>query len=204
MFFSFDGVDGAGKTTQLKDFCQWLAELGHDVVTCRDPGSTELGEAIRKILLDRESVPIHLRSEMLLYMAARAQLVHEVIEPALRGGRTLVADRFLLANVVYQGYAGGLDVESLWQVGHVATGRVEPAMTFLLDISAEDAAARIGRSPDRMEQRGRKFLSRVREGYLQEAAGRKDQIVVIDASRPVDQVQADIRAAATGLLACDR
>src|SRR5437868_6589400 len=121
MFFSFDGIDGVGKSTQLELFVQWLRESGRDVVSCRDPGSTELGEAIRKILLADFETPIARRSEMLLYMAARAQLVEQVIRPALARGQVVVCDRFLLANVVYQGYAGGLDVETLWNVGRVAT-----------------------------------------------------------------------------------
>jgi dTMP kinase len=108
MFFSFDGIDGVGKSTQLRLFCEWLADQGLAPVVCRDPGSTPLGEQIRRVLLEsKESTPIGPRSEMLLYMAARAQLVDEVIRPALEAGRTVVSDRFLLANIVYQGYAGG-------------------------------------------------------------------------------------------------
>ena len=109
MFFSFDGLDGVGKTTQMDLFVEWLRAAGHDVVRCRDPGSTPLGEAIREILLGHEFA-ISRASEMLLFMAARAQLVEEVIRPALDAGKTVVSDRFLLANVVYQGHAGGLDV----------------------------------------------------------------------------------------------
>ena len=204
MFFTFDGVDGAGKTTQLERFCQWLRDLGHDVVTCRDPGSTPLGESIREILLQSDSVPIHRRAEMLLYMAARAQMVEEVIRPALAVGKTVVSDRYLLANVVYQGHAGGLDADSVWQVGHIATAGVQPTLTFLLDMAAEAAQQRIDREPDRMELQGLKFLARVRQGYLDQAARRQGQVVVIDAARDVDQVQADVRDAASGILkACE-
>src|SRR5262245_37167265 len=122
MFFSFDGIDGVGKSTQLLLFCNALRSTHHDVVECRDPGSTELGDAIREILLHGgESIPIGRRSEMLLYMAARAQLVEEVIRPALEAGKIVVSDRFLLANVVYQGHAGGLDIETVRTVGRVAT-----------------------------------------------------------------------------------
>src|SRR5205823_183886 len=106
MFFSIDGGDGTGKSTQIELLCEWLRSQGHQVVTCRDPGSTPLGEAIRDILLHREDLAIGRRSEMLLYMAARAQLVAEVIRPALQSDKIVVADRFLLANVAYQGYGG--------------------------------------------------------------------------------------------------
>src|SRR5206468_12786864 len=128
-------------------FAEWLCGKGQDVVTCRDPGSTALGEKLREIVLGRDTTPIDRRSEMLLYMAARAQLVEEVIRPALAARKTVVSDRFLLANVVYQGHAGGLDVESIWRVGEVATGGLTPDITFLLDMPADEASARIGRAP---------------------------------------------------------
>jgi dTMP kinase len=200
MFFSFDGVDGVGKSTQIKLFVAWLEELGQKIVLCRDPGGTPLGERLRDILLGRETVPIDRRSEMLLYMAARAQLVAEVIRPALESGKIVVCDRFLLANVVYQGHAGGLDVESVWQVGAIATGHLAPDLTFLLDMPAEPAAARIGRAPDRMEAQGLDYLRRVRQGFLDEAQRQPDKIAVIDASRDIPAVQADIRSAAKHVL----
>ena len=133
MFFCFDGVDGVGKSTQSRAFCQWLRELGRDVVSCRDPGSTELGEALRKIVLEDHGTPLHRRSEMLLYMAARAQLVEQVIRPALLAGKTVVSDRYLLANVVYQGHAGGLSAAQVWQVGEVAVDGLRPDLTLVLE-----------------------------------------------------------------------
>src|ERR1700754_4547877 len=109
MFFSFDGIDGAGKSTQVRLLEEALRGQGLQVVTCRDPGSTPLGERIREVLLANDGVPIGRRSEMLLYMASRAQLVDDVIRPALDTGKVVIADRYLLANVVYQGHAGCLD-----------------------------------------------------------------------------------------------
>jgi dTMP kinase len=197
MFFSFDGVDGAGKTTQMELFCQWLRARGHTVVTCRDPGSTPLGEKLRAILLDEATGPMAARSEMLLYMAARAQLVDEVIAPALARGATVVCDRFLLANIVYQGYAGGLDVEMVRQVGQVATGGLRPDLTFVLDLPVDAAIARIGRKLDRMEQRSREYREALRQGFLAEAARDPDAILVLDATQPIDAIQDQIRAAAT-------
>jgi dTMP kinase len=201
MFFSFDGVDGVGKTTQMESFCQWLRDQSYEVVSCRDPGSTKLGEAIRGVLLGRDNTPIHRRSEMLLYMAARAQMVEEIIRPALGTGKIVVSDRFLLANVVYQGYAGGLDVESIRQVGELATGHLVPDLTFVLDMDDELAASRIRREHDRMESQGKEFRRAVRQGYLNEAQLRGHTIVVIDASRDVDVVQAEIRSEAQKVLA---
>ncbi len=199
-FFSFDGIDGSGKTTQIELFCQWLREQGRQVAQCRDPGSTRLGEAVREILLNRNDLAFARRSEMLLYMAARAQLVDEVIAPALAAGKTVVCDRFLLANVVYQGHAGGLDVAALWQVGQVATGGLKPDLTFLLDLPDGQAAARLDRPLDRMEQQGAAFRAALRSGYLAEAARQPEQIVVIDAGRSIDDVQRDVRAAAGRVL----
>jgi dTMP kinase len=193
MFFSIDGGDGTGKTTQVALFCQWLGEQGREVVACRDPGSTPLGEAIRQLLLERHDLPIDRRSEMLLYMAARAQLVEEVIRPALAEGKTVVSDRYLLANVVYQGHAGGLDVATVWEVGRIATGGLLPDLTIVLDMPAEAAAARLDRRPDRMERQGEAFHARVRAGFLAEAARQPDRIVVVNAAQSVEQVQAEIR-----------
>lgn len=198
LFFSFDGIDGSGKSTQARLFADWLRECGHEVVVCRDPGSTRLGEEARKLLLERDDLGISRRAEMLLYMAARAQLVEEVIKPALAAGKTVVSDRYLLANVVYQGHAGGLDVPSVWQVGQVATGGLEPELTFVLDLDDASAAARLDRPLDRMERQGDAFRAALRTGYLAEAVRRPDRIVVIDAARSIDDIQVEIRKLVDG------
>lgn len=195
MFISIDGGDGTGKSTQAALLCEWLRAGGREVVACRDPGSTRLGEAVRELVLNRNDLRIDRRSEMLLYMAARAQLVEEVIRPALDEGNTIVSDRYLLANVVYQGHAGGLDVETLWQVGRVATGGLLPELTLVLDMPPQQAGARLRRKLDRMEQQGDAFHARVRQGFLDEAARQPDRIVVVDAAQPIDPVQAQIRTA---------
>jgi dTMP kinase len=196
MFFSIDGGDGTGKSTQMALFCEWLRGQGREVAACRDPGSTPLGEAVRELLLHRQDLRIDRRSEMLLYMAARAQLVEEIIRPALAAEKTVVSDRYLLSNVVYQGYGGGLDVATVWEAGHVATGGLMPELTIVLDMPAAAAAARLSRGLDRMEQQGTAFHGRVREGFLAEAALQPDRIVVVSAAQPVEQVQAEMRRAA--------
>jgi dTMP kinase len=194
MFYSIDGGDGVGKSTQIGLFCDWLREQGQEIVTCRDPGSTALGEAVRELLLHRHDLDIHRRSEMFLYMTARSQMVEEVIRPAIKAGKTVVCDRYLLANVVYQGHAGGLDIETLWQVGEIAVGGLMPDLTIVLDMPAKSAADRIDRELDRMEKQGADFHARVREGFLIEAKRRKN-IVVINASQSIEQVHSDIREA---------
>jgi dTMP kinase len=201
LFFSFDGIDGVGKSTQVRLFEESLLANGFDVVVCRDPGSTPVGERIRDLLLSIDSAtPINRRSEMLLYMAARAQLVDQIIRPALEAGRVVVADRYLLANVVYQGHAGGLDPQQIWDVGKIATGGLMPDCVFVLDMSIKSANHRLNRLLDRMESQGDDYRERVRKGFLDEAAGATERIHVIDAGQSIDAVQADIWRIAAKLL----
>jgi dTMP kinase len=167
------------------------------VVACRDPGGTRLGDEVRRLLLERRELAFAARAEMLLYMASRAQLVEEVIAPALAAGRDVVSDRYLLANVVYKGYAGGLDSDELWRIGQVATAGRLPDLTLVLDLPTEIALARLDRPLDRMESRGEEFLRRVREGFRTEAARRPGEIVLVDAARSADDVQTEIRRTVT-------
>lgn len=191
-FFCLDGIDGAGKSTQLAQLTEWLKSLGEPLVTCRDPGSTAIGDALRKILLESKE-QIAPRTEMLLYMTARAQLVSEVIAPALKAGKTILCDRFLLANVVYQGHAGGLSPELLWQVGEAAVQGVHPDCYFVLDLPAEIAFSRLKRGLDRMEQRGVAYMESVRQGFLKEAARQPERIEVVDANRTPEAIFADLQ-----------
>ena len=181
-FIVLDGIDGAGKSSQIGPLVQWLEAGGRTVTTCRDPGSTPAGDAIRAILLDRHEIHLAPTSEMLLYMAARAQLVAEVIRPALARGEWVVSDRYLLANIVYQGYAGGLDPDVIRRVGAVATGGLEPDCVIVLDIDLATAARRLDRPLDKLENRGEEFRARLRAGYLAEAARDPARIAVIDAA----------------------
>jgi dTMP kinase len=171
LFLVLDGPDGGGKTTQATRLAAWLRGLGHDVVTCRDPGGTALGDRLRNILFERDSVPIAIRSEMLLFMASRAQLVEDVIAPSLAAGRTVVSDRYLLANIVYQGSAGGLREEEIALVGMVATSGLLPDLTLVLDIAPSTAEVRIGPGRDRIEDRSLFYRERVRAGFLAAAQG---------------------------------
>jgi dTMP kinase len=201
MFFSFDGIDGVGKSTQMRLFVEWLTERGLSLVTCRDPGSTPLGEQIRSVLLTHnDATPIGARSEMLLYMAARAQLVDEVIRPALEGGKVVVSDRYLLANIVYQAHAGGLDVEMVRQVGAAATDGVTPDCTFLLDMDPAAALGRMARELDRVESRGDDYRQQLRTGFLTEARKMGGMVHIINAAREVDVIRLEIQQIAATLL----
>ncbi|CAN5910721.1 hypothetical protein BH23PLA1_BH23PLA1_25270 [soil metagenome] len=202
-FLCLEGPDGGGKTTQAARLVEALRSSGREVVACRDPGGTALGDRLRSILLDRSAVPIGFRAEMLLYMASRAQLVEEVIRPALRSGVSVVSDRFLLSNVVYQGYAGGLDVEEVWQVGQAATGGLLPDWTGLLDVPPEVARSRIGPPRDRIEDRGEAYRQRVREGFLKAAESYPAPLVVLDGSADAEAVARSLWSEVQRALAID-
>lgn len=194
-FIALDGIDGSGKSSQIGPLVEWLQSRGCRVTTCRDPGSTPAGDAIRAILLDRHDLHLASTAEMFLYMAARAQLVQEVIRPALDRGEWVVADRYLLANIVYQGYAGGLDPQVIRDVGAVATGGLMPELIVLLDVDLAVSAARLDRPLDKLENRGDGFRQKLREGYVAEAGRQPDLIRVIAADASVDDVAARIRTA---------
>ena len=194
-FISLDGIDGARKSAQIGPLVDWLRSFGLVVTTCRDPGSTATGDAIRAILLDRHDLHLDARAEMLLYMAARAQLVAEVIRPALARGEWVVSDRYLLANIVYQGHAGGLDPDAIRTVGDVATGGLAPDLVLVLDVDLETAARRLARPLDKLENRGDEYRTRLRAGYRTEAAADPARIHVVDAAADVAEVAGRIRAA---------
>ena len=194
-FIVLEGIDGAGKSSQVEPLIAWLRGCGRAVTTCRDPGATAAGDAIRSILLDRHDLQLAPTAEMLLYMAARAQLVSEVIRPSLARGEWVVSDRYLLANVVYQGHAGGLDHDTIRQVGAVATCGLEPDLVLLLDVDLDTAARRLARPLDKLENRGDEYRGRLRAGYLAESARRPDRIAVVDATGDPDTVQENLRVA---------
>lgn len=201
MFFSFDGIDGAGKSTQMDLFCRWLTEeKSKQVVRCREPGGTPLGELIRDILLDRKDVRLDVEAEMFLFMASRAQLVREVIRPALADGKVVVCDRFQLASVVYQGHAGGIPPETVRMVGEVAVDGTWPDLTFVFHLDPELAASRIGDQTDRIESRSVDFLQRVDRGFRIEAELSGQRMELIDATESVEQTQQRIRELAGPLL----
>jgi dTMP kinase len=199
-FISLDGPDGTGKSTQHGMLVEWLAAQQVPVVACTDPGGTALGQQLRQLLLFGREHRIATTTEAMLFMASRAQLVEEVIRPALGRGEVVVSDRFLLANVVYQGYAGGLSVDDLWSVGRFVTGGLEPDLTLVLDLPPDVAVARRNREADRMEGRSEEYFARVRTGFMFEAGRRPERHRVIDATPDVDTVQRAVRREVARLL----
>ena len=186
LFVTFEGIDGCGKTTQVTALRQSLEEKGTKVIVIREPGATLIGEKIRAILLDNANCGMSSETEVLLYEAARAQIVNEVIRPALREGKVVICDRFYDSSVAYQGYARGLSLESIDSLNRFATGGLEPDLTYLLDLPAEAAWTRMNKregSHDRLEIEGLGFMEKVRAGYL-ELAGMHARIVTLDAMSP--------------------
>jgi dTMP kinase len=181
MFVSFEGPEGAGKSTLIRSLAGALRKEGLDVVVTREPGSGEVGAAIREILLDGRELDA--KAELFLFLADRAQHVATTIRPALLGGAWVLCDRHADSTVVYQGYGRGLDVAQLKAWNRFATGGLAPDVTFLLDI---DPAVGLGRlaSKDRLDLESIEFHTRIREGFLAEARAAPGRWMVLDASRP--------------------
>lgn len=197
VFITFEGVDGAGKTTQLRLLADFLRERGATVVETREPGGTQISEKIRTLLLDaahKEMVP---QTELLLYAAARAQHVEEVIRPALERGEIVLSDRFFDATTAYQGYGRGFEYEDILRLNEFATKGLKPHLTFILDLPPEYIRERLEKRPefrDRLESLDLAFYERVRNGYLVIADRYPNRVVAIDATRDIEAIQEDLRA----------
>jgi dTMP kinase len=181
LFIVFEGPEGAGKTTQAKLLYRYLKNKGYDVVLTREPGGTKLAEAVRKIILSPK-MKIYPMTELLLYEAARAQHIEEVIKPNLQKNKIVISDRFADASVVYQGYARGLGVEFVEKLNKLVVCNIVPDITFLLDISPKEGLQRIKfnrkTSFDRLEKESLKFHIKIREGYLNIAKKRKNFYII--------------------------
>ena len=184
----FDGPDGSGKSTQFRRFADIARATGLEVVEVREPGGTAIGEKIRAILLDPANAEMTTRSEMLLYMASRAQLYEQRIAPAIASGALVLADRFVSSTLAYQGTAGGIDEEEILAVGKVATGNHWPDLTVVFDVDTDVAMKRLSPLLDRMEQKGVDFHARVRSGYLAQATRWAHRYAVVNSSVAPDAV----------------
>ncbi|MBX9580421.1 MAG: dTMP kinase [Gemmataceae bacterium] len=200
-FISLDGLDGTGKSTQCRLLAEWLTAQQVPVTTCVDPGGTAVGQQLRQLVLFGRDHRIAPTTEALLFMASRAQLVDEVIRPALDRGEVVISDRFTLANVVYQGHAGGLPPKDLWAVGRFAAGGLEPDLTLVFDLDLDTAFARRDKDTDRMEERDREFHARVQTGFRYEAGMAPDKYRLIDATPDAEAVQKAVRREVGRLLA---
>jgi dTMP kinase len=191
-FIVFEGPEGAGKSTQIQLLRERLEAAGKQVVLARDPGSTAIGERIRAILLDPACSDMGMRAEMLLYMAARAQMMSQIILPALAQGKTILCDRFVSSTLAYQTGGEGLGEEDIRAVAEVAIQKRWPDRVLLLDMPPHKSMARVKRGKDRIEQRPIEYHERVREHYLKQAADDPGRFRVIDADREVERVAAEV------------
>lgn len=197
MFITFEGVDGSGKTTQAALLADALRDDGRDVVTTREPGGTELGERVRSVLLEGEQVTPW--AEAALFTAARAQLVEEVIRPALRRGADVVCDRYIDSSLAYQGLARDLGVDRVLELNLLATGGLLPDRTFLLLVPPADAAVRRGDAPDRIEREGEEFAAAVDRAYRELGAAFAQRVVAVDGTGEPDEIAREIRGAVRDL-----
>ncbi|WP_297182251.1 dTMP kinase [uncultured Enorma sp.] len=202
-FITVEGIDGCGKSTQARLLAEDLERAGYDVLALREPGGVAISEKIRALLLDPTNAEMSATCELLLYEAARAQLVHEVVAPALAEGRVVVCDRFYDSTTAYQGYAGGVPLDAVTRANELAVGACAPDLTLVFDIDPALAAERtVSRTQDRMEAKGIAYQQRVAEGFRAIAAAEPTRVRLIDAARDIDAVHADVMAAVASVLSC--
>lgn len=185
---TFEGIDGCGKSTQVRLLRERLDREKIPCLATREPGGTAAGESIRRVLL-RDDHPLNVETEIMLYMAARSELVRQVILPALEAGLTVICDRYIDSSIAYQGYGGGGDLGWIHNLNETVTGGLMPDITFLLDISVEEALQRRGASADRIEARESDFHRRVRQGYLALACEEPARVKVITAAGSINETQ---------------
>ena len=193
MFVTFEGLDGSGKSTQAELLRARLEADGDDVVSTREPGGTELGEGVRNLVLHGGHVCPW--AEALLYVAARAQLVDDVIRPALERGASVICDRYVDSSVAYQGAGRELGVDRILDLNLAAVGCVLPDRTFLLELDPGEVPARIQRHFDRLEREGDEFRARTAQGYRELAARFPERILVLDATRAADDLAQEVYGA---------
>jgi dTMP kinase len=191
-FIVLDGNEGCGKSTQARLLHERLVREGADAVLVRDPGTTRIGERIRAILLDPEHGEMAMRAEMLLYMAARAQLMAEVILPALNAGKIVISDRFVSSTLAYQLGGDGLTSDDIRAVAEVAISGRWPDLTLILDMPPQTALARVGRAKDRIEQRPMAYHEQVRSNYLAQAQADPKHYRLLSAQGTIEQVHARV------------
>ena len=196
-FFTFEGPEGSGKSTQINLLAEELIDLGHEVVVTREPGGTPIGEEIRHLLIHSSSgKEMSPEAELLLFAAARAQLVRELIQPSLQAGKIVICDRFLDSTTVYQGAARSIASDPVSYINQFAVGPVTPDLTFILDVPHEESMRRVKRRasdvPDRMEEENADFYKKVREGYLLLAGSMPERFHVIDGTRQLEANREEI------------
>lgn len=196
LFISAEGTDGSGKTTQINRIRDYFQAAGREIILTREPGGTRISEEIRTLILNPEHTEMGFAAEMLLYAAARAQLVAQVIKPALNAGKVVICDRFVDSTYAYQGFGRGIDLKTLETVNNIAIDGVLPDITFFFDICPETALQRrkAASTTDRLENEKMDFHRKVYEGYVKLAERSPERIKVIDSSRSVEEIWENVKA----------
>ena len=197
IFITFEGIDGSGKTTQIELLNSFLKQSGFDVVLTREPGGTDIGDKIRKILLDSKNTGMSYRAETLLFLASRAELVSKVIQPSLNQGKIVICDRFFDSTIAYQGIARQLGAEKILDMSLWATENIIPDLTFLLSIDVWECENRIKngkKKKDRIEKEEIDFKSKIQEGYMQLAGKNKERFVIVDGCLEIESVFAVVKS----------
>lgn len=202
MFITLEGPEGSGKTTQIKELTEFLENAGYTVLATREPGGTSIGNQIRKVLFDLQNTEMQPRTEILLFQASRAQLVEQVIKPALAASTIVLCDRYADSTIAYQGYGHRVDLDHLKSIVNFATGGLKPDLTLLLDVDVVEGLQR--RTDDgnwnRLDAYEIAFHKRVRAGYHELANEDPDRWAIIDAGQPPEDVQGAIQETVSGFL----
>ncbi len=196
MFITFEGSEGSGKSTQINMLAAYLGQQGYEVLVTREPGGTHIGEQVRQCLHDVKNKEMTAAAEVLLYSASRSQLVREVIVPALENGVIVISDRYADSTMAYQGFGRQLDLDALGIITHFATGGLKPDLTILFDIDVEEGLSRRsvgGEEMNRMDLQEIAFYKKVRDGYIELVKQEPERWVIVDAGRPPDEIQNDVR-----------
>lgn len=195
MFITFEGIDGSGKSTQLKLANNYLRKLGYKPEILREPGSTILSEKIRKILLDK-NIKINPISELMLYVAARAELVENTIGPALDNGKIILCDRFYDSTTAYQGFGRGLDTKIIDKLNRLAVGKYKPHLTFIIDIDYPTSLKRMkkmNKVADRLESESKAFFTRVRNGFKEISRRNKKRVILLNGKKPIEKIFDEVK-----------
>ena len=200
-FITFEGSEGSGKSTQSRLLYEYLKSKGYKVIYLREPGTTRISEKIRNILLDAKNNSMLPVCETLLYMASRAQLVDEVIRPAISGGKIVICDRFLDSTLAYQGYGLGIDINAIKRIGDFATQGIKPDLTIFLDLPVKEGLRYRHSTKDRIEKRSLAYHTKVRNGYLTLAAKEPGRIKIVKIQQDKNITQGNIRKIADNFLA---
>lgn len=191
LFITFEGIDGCGKTTQIKLLKDYFESIGRTVILTREPGAKGLGEKLREILLNYDG-EVSSNCESFLFLADRAQHIDTIIKPAIERGEIVLCDRHTDSTIAYQGYGRGVNIEQIKMLNNIATNGIKPDLTFVFDIDITTSVKRVGKEKDRMESAGLEFFEKVRKGYIEISKQEPNRIKLIDGSKTIEEISKEV------------